>query len=253
MIGGGLALVNPEQLNSRLAALVFGLIIGLPAGLAGLMLARQDSIKFSASMLRKQKRWSWQRLLLGAVVGLLVGLVIAIPTGESIPLRTIEFGIPIGLFFALLLGRESVETSQSQHESFRKVRHAARQSFRIGGIVALTIVINAILVSIIGKEDIVPLLAFALLIAGPIGLTAGLAFDGTAVMQHSILRVILSSRGFIPWALTDFLDYAVDRIFLRKVGGGYVFIHQWLLAYFADYNTDFQQSRRSTVNKIGEI
>jgi hypothetical protein len=31
----------------------------------------------------------------------------------------------------------------------------------------------------------------------------------------------------------DFLDYAAERIFLRKVGGGYIFIHRLLQEYFA--------------------
>jgi hypothetical protein len=30
-----------------------------------------------------------------------------------------------------------------------------------------------------------------------------------------------------------FLDYAAERILLRKVGGGYIFIHRMLLEYFA--------------------
>ena len=33
--------------------------------------------------------------------------------------------------------------------------------------------------------------------------------------------------------LVPFLDYADERIFLRKVGGGYVFVHRMLMEYFA--------------------
>jgi hypothetical protein len=31
----------------------------------------------------------------------------------------------------------------------------------------------------------------------------------------------------------DFLDYATECILLRKVGGGYIFIHRLLQDYFA--------------------
>jgi hypothetical protein len=31
-----------------------------------------------------------------------------------------------------------------------------------------------------------------------------------------------------------FLDYATEPIFLRKVGGGYIFVHRLLQEYFAD-------------------
>jgi hypothetical protein len=33
--------------------------------------------------------------------------------------------------------------------------------------------------------------------------------------------------------LPRFLDYAAERILLRKVGGGYIFVHRLLLEYFA--------------------
>lgn len=36
-----------------------------------------------------------------------------------------------------------------------------------------------------------------------------------------------------PLRYAAFLDYAADCLFLRKVGGGYMFIHRMLLDYFA--------------------
>ena len=37
-----------------------------------------------------------------------------------------------------------------------------------------------------------------------------------------------------PWRYVTFLDYATERIFLRKVGGGYIYIHRLLQDYFAE-------------------
>jgi hypothetical protein len=37
----------------------------------------------------------------------------------------------------------------------------------------------------------------------------------------------------MPPRFVRFLDYAAERIFLRKVGGGYIFVHRLLLEYFA--------------------
>ena len=34
-----------------------------------------------------------------------------------------------------------------------------------------------------------------------------------------------------------FFDRAADRIYLRKVGGGYIFIHRMLMRYFAALET----------------
>jgi hypothetical protein len=41
----------------------------------------------------------------------------------------------------------------------------------------------------------------------------------------------------IPWRYSRFLDYAAERILLRKVGGGYIFVHRLLLEYFASLDT----------------
>jgi len=40
-------------------------------------------------------------------------------------------------------------------------------------------------------------------------------------------------KDYIPWNLGRFLDYAAERIFLQKVGGGYIFVHRLLQDYFA--------------------
>ncbi len=37
----------------------------------------------------------------------------------------------------------------------------------------------------------------------------------------------------MPWNLVQFLDEATDCILLRRVGGGYSFVHRLILDYFA--------------------
>jgi hypothetical protein len=59
-------------------------------------------------------------------------------------------------------------------------------------------------------------------------------FGGLDVIQHYTLRLILIIQGHTPADYARFLDYAVDRIFLQKVGGGYRFIHRLLLEHFAE-------------------
>lgn len=65
------------------------------------------------------------------------------------------------------------------------------------------------------------------------GLYAGLVVGGSASIRHFILRLMLYRTGCIPWNYARFLDYAADRLFLQKVGGGYIFIHRMLLEHFA--------------------
>jgi hypothetical protein len=64
-------------------------------------------------------------------------------------------------------------------------------------------------------------------------LAVGLYCGGAAFVQHFVLRCLLWSAGCIPFNYARFLDYAAERILLRKVGGGYMFMHRLLLEYFA--------------------
>jgi hypothetical protein len=65
------------------------------------------------------------------------------------------------------------------------------------------------------------------------GLMGGLGMGGLAYLQHYILRALLWGTRAMPWHYVRFLDYAAERILLRKVGGGYIFVHRQLLDYFA--------------------
>jgi magnesium-transporting ATPase (P-type) len=55
-----------------------------------------------------------------------------------------------------------------------------------------------------------------------------------AIFQHFFVRVLLRCYGYIPWNYAHFLDHATERIFLQKVGGGYLFIHRLLRDHFAN-------------------
>ena len=65
------------------------------------------------------------------------------------------------------------------------------------------------------------------------GVFTGFKYGGLAVIQHFILRFVLHLSNHVPWNYARFLDYATERIFLRKVGGGYIFVHRMLQEYFA--------------------
>lgn len=71
------------------------------------------------------------------------------------------------------------------------------------------------------------------LVIGLSGLVGWLFYGGRTCIQHFNLRFILSFKGYIPWNYAHFLDYATERIFMQKIGGGYIFIHRMLMEYFA--------------------
>lgn len=71
-------------------------------------------------------------------------------------------------------------------------------------------------------------------------LTFGLIrYGGYEVLQHYILRWLLARQGVLPFPFSDkklvaYLDEMAARLLLRRVGGGWIFIHRTLLEFFAD-------------------
>ena len=66
--------------------------------------------------------------------------------------------------------------------------------------------------------------------------------SGIVCIKHFIMRITLCwCSKHIPWNYAHFLDYAVERLFLQKVGGGYIFVHRMLLEHFARMELEQKQ------------
>jgi len=79
-----------------------------------------------------------------------------------------------------------------------------------------------------------------------IGLVGGVLFalnaGGYACLQHLVVRVLLVRAACAPWRYARFLEYATDRVLLRRVGGAYEFIHPLLLDHLAAARSDDAES-----------
>jgi hypothetical protein len=51
-------------------------------------------------------------------------------------------------------------------------------------------------------------------------------------------------KGYTPLNFIEFLDYCSRLVLLKKVGGGYIFIHRMLLEYFADISIQHRSVKR---------
>ena len=136
------------------------------------------------------------------------------------------------------------------------IQRSARNSILVGLIGGL---VSALLVGLV--VELLALLSSGRLVGGLLdgplagllaglisGLSIGLSNGGTASIQHVVLRTFLWRAGYTPWNYARFLDYAAERILLRKVGGGYIFIHRLLLDYFASLKTSsFQDASAVSV------
>ena len=191
--------------------------------------------------------WSWQRVTQGFTKGLIYGLKNGL-LGLLIGLLGLFFmliNVPvdvlfIGLFFGLsgliygLIDGLAFGLIGSAIENKIYPNQGIIRSFWIAAL--FTIITSsglfAVLVSLGVKSD-------AGLINGlGFGLFAGLIGGGGACIKHFSLRLILYLQGHIPWNYARFLNYTTDRLFMQKVGGGYIFVHRMLMEHFAQMKID---------------
>ena len=68
---------------------------------------------------------------------------------------------------------------------------------------------------------------------GWFGLVVALERGGYFTIRHYLARLLLWRTRRAPWHYVRFLDAAVDRILMRRVGGGYIFVHRMLMEHLA--------------------
>lgn len=186
-------------------------------------------------------RWSWAKakraLFLGLTVGPVIGIALKLGAitfyrpdncifeGDCLRhsvLLGFSFGIILGSTYGIIRGLsgEKIATVTQPNQG---IRQSAKNAVFFAVVATI---MPALAGSMLGQTN--PFFWAAA------GLSFGLAVGGgEACLKHGILRFILFCQGRIPWNYTRFLDYAAERIFLQKVGGGYIFIHRLLLEHFA--------------------
>jgi hypothetical protein len=117
----------------------------------------------------------------------------------------------------------------------------------------VTLLIGALIGGLIGglSGKLIGGLIGGLIVVLLFGLIIGLNRGGSAVIKHYALRLTLWRSGYTPFKFIKFLDHCARLILLKKVGGGYIFIHRMLLEYFAELNP-VQASATATVTQDGE-
>ncbi|PYV76159.1 MAG: hypothetical protein DMG96_14990 [Acidobacteria bacterium] len=195
--------------HGSIVALEYGLFYAVLSALLGLIIEIRP-IESRRIVLINLSRL-WRALLVGVGGGAAFGLIAGIFDG---PIAGVAEGLIVGFFIGLasLLSREPKET--------RKVpNQGANASARVA---LATVLIVAIAVGPLGG-------IFTGLILGLLG---GLIFGGLFCLRHLVLRLVLWVSGGSPSSFVSFLNYATDRLLLRRIGGGYIFTHRMLADYF---------------------
>jgi serine/threonine protein kinase len=251
--------------DSPVGVLVLGLIIGGAGGLVfgvieGLLHIQPETIQPADTV-----TWSWMNMLrdlvkfslIGLFCALLVGLLMAIIgfVFDAFALARIVRDLQSGLAVAQTFAPYFVITGAilggfigglsgkvlGRHNTARPnqgIRRSAFLSLRTGliGFIGIIILVDtlSLLAMRIDNGGLLSL-AFIIVIIGPlITLVGALRVGGMACIQHGVLRWLLWRDRVIAWNFAHFLDHAAARILLQKVGGGYMFVHRFVLEYFAE-------------------
>jgi hypothetical protein len=156
------------------------------------------------------------------------GSLLLLPSAAPSDLRSRSFawlpvGAVLGLLFSLTRAVRAAKTRPNQGMLL-----TARNSVVVGVAVALIGALAAAAVAAVQEWS-----EGLSLIATIAGAMVAFGYGSVDVVQHYVLRAVIRVTGTAPSNLVRFLDDASERVVLRKVGGGYIFIHRSLLEYFA--------------------
>jgi hypothetical protein len=176
-------------------------------------------------------------LIGGLIVGRTRGLIYGLNFGLIYGLRGAL--IP-GLIFGMIVGLARLFTSEAAPETLSAVNQGTHRSVKMalmsGLIGGLTIdLIYGLIYGLRGpvpRIDLIYGLIMGLISALIPGLIVGLFFGGMFALKHFVLRLFLWESGSAPLSFVAFLEHARDLLFLRQVGGGYIFVHGLLREYF---------------------
>lgn len=239
-VPGALLLLLYNRWGAAGALLLVGLFAAAVPAITGRFLVR-GRLPFKRIETVESLGWSWPWAALGfgtgAAVGLGLGALVAwLDRWTSTPwpaLLSVAGGVLMMVENALLRSDLRLRTTPGQG-----VDQSRRNGLMVAGLViATTLILGAVAVAVAAavtsRQAFIPAAAWLLWLALFLGAGCGLSFGFLAWLQHWRLRSILHDRGDFPDDATAFLNLAAERNLLRKVGGGYTFVHALLLDYFS--------------------
>lgn len=273
-LGTGAVYGLGDWLVLGLSGVFFGLVAGL---VAGLVVSKRDRIQLTEvlgwswrgvwSKFTGGLRWGLLfglsfgscsgllgGLLIGLVYGLRSGLVVGLVTGlEVLGLMLLTCGVLIGPGVGLIVGLVRgvvsgwTKATLDQHHRLRPNEGTRRSAQNASyALLIIWLLVGLIFELLFGlflalysglSYGLALGLSYGLSLGLFFGLLGGLLNGGIACIQHGVLRLLLWRVRSTPWRYARFLEDAAERILLRKVGGGYIFVHRLLLEYFASLET----------------
>lgn len=242
----------PGKTNSTLqGGVFFGTIIGIIVGTAATFFFKVYELNIETY---GKVEFSWgdylKNIFKNTYAGIAIGLSVFLNCWAIMPTifrytldETMYTGLIAGVFFGILTaisratGDSFLDNSSNSKDIpvrpnqgiWDSLTHALATAIisavSIGIIYTLTIII-------IGETDLMMLilgLCFAVLSGF---YTSILNRSGRNCELHFTLRIVLKRNNRIPHDYADFLDYATQLTFMKRIGGGYKFYHELLQDHF---------------------
>ncbi len=241
---------------SLIFSLIFGLIFGLIVVLSGWLIPDPSDDKIGKWSIEPVETLSFslekfrEGLIIGLTVGLTVGLGVGLCFGMIASLSSwLIFGLivvlGVGLIAGLVRGLSGSEIDLKIYPN-QGIKKSVKNAIILPiALTTMLILIESAIQVIVVLNNFFNLSEFwvdleALLFSILLCLIIGSVFKcgGLPAIKHFSLRVVLWFSGYIPWNYARFLDYATNRLFLQRVGGGYRFIHRLLQEHFAQMYSD---------------
>ncbi|MBF9130656.1 NACHT domain-containing protein [Plantactinospora sp. S1510] len=177
----------------------------------------------------------------GVVVGVLTGCIA--PGGPS---WTAGLGYGTGFFLTTLVSLVALDSAQltlyfrppPPRTGRREVPSPLlrqRLTFIAGGLLGLGLLVAGLgYLPVALARGTAEALGFAALAGGGTMLLLLSVVAFSPMAEQALVRRRLAREDLVPYPLLPFLDHAVQCLFLRQVGDGYIFVHRELLEHFAD-------------------
>jgi DNA polymerase III delta prime subunit len=267
--------------------LLGGLIGGLFGGLTGVRFVRLLGLNQITLVETLSWRWDWTMTIVFSIsvgiislgawliisLGLWLILGVLLKLSVSVEIFRPSFILPLSLscglfggFFCGFRGRVKVgKTFPNQGIKLSLINSltVVLVTWLIAGLIMLSFWLSLwldtgrgmSLALVIGRGMSLALvigrgMSLALVIGMIAGLLHGLVRGSFTVIKHYALRLTLWRNAYMPLNLIKLLDHCARLILLKKVGGGYIFIHRMLLEYFAEMTP---QSTRAEAGKAGLV
>ena len=217
--------------------LLTGVIFGLLVGLLNLLMAKLVSklnIELSKIFTVDLISWKWEKARKSLIRGLVFGLIMGLISGLwDRPVYGLIYCLMFVFIAGLMGGLSPQQVDQITYVGEKLI-------FTTKNFLSVFLFFWIIFGVIGGLLSGVAVGVFGGLF---FGLLFGMRYGGVVLIRHYTLRYILARNNLLPWRLIPFLDHCVDLIFLRRVGGGYIFVHRLLMEHFAEMYVETPTSK----------